>query len=219
MATPQEMFDKFSRTYKPGEQIVKVGEVAEHMFIIQSGKIEVYLPTPNGDKSFAILGPGEFFGEMAIIDKGTRSASARAVEETRVIMLDEKTFDLHIQSNPAIVHKILKNMSLRLRETNNQVQTLLIKDVNRRIANRIQVLCHQRGVKGPGGIKMDFPFGESELAKDVGLTEDMVKVREVLAKLQQAKIIEMQAGQIVVLSIENLEKFIQYLAMKEEFGG
>jgi len=66
---------------------------------------------------------------------------------------------------------------------------------------------------------MDFNFGENELAKDVGLTGDIPKVKEVLAKLQQAKIIEMQAGQIVVLSVENLEKFIQYLAMKEEFGG
>jgi CRP-like cAMP-binding protein len=213
------MFDKYSRTFKPAEPIFKQGDTAEHMFIIQSGKVEIYISTPQGEKSFAVIGPGEFFGEMAIIDKGTRSASARAVEETRVIMLDEKTFDLHIQSNPAIVRKILKNMSIRLREANNQVQTLLIKDVNRRIANRILVLCHQRGVKGPGGIKMDFPFGENELAKDAGLTEDMPKVREVIAKLQQAKIIDVQSGQIVVLSVESLEKFIQYLAMKEEFGG
>lgn len=219
MATPQEMFDKFSRTFKPGEIIFKMGDVAEHMYIMQSGKVEIYVSTPQGDKSFAVIGPGEFFGEMAIIDKGNRSASARAVEETRVIMLDEKTFDLHIQSNPAIVRKILKNMSIRLRETNNQVQTLLIKDINRRIANRILVLCHQRGVKGPGGIKMDFPFGENELAKDAGLTEDMPKVREVIGKLQKAKIIDIQSGQIIVLSVENLEKFIQYLAMKEEFGG
>jgi DNA-binding FadR family transcriptional regulator len=65
---------------------------------------------------------------------------------------------------------------------------------------------------------MDFPFGEKELAKDVGLTEDVPKVREVLSKLQQAKVIDMSSGQIVVLSVENLEKFIQYLTMKEEFG-
>jgi len=219
VATPQEMFDKYSRTFKVGEPIFKMGDTAEHMFIIQSGKIEIFVTTPQGDKSLAILGPGEFFGEMAIIDKGNRSASARAFEETKVIMLDEKTFDLHIQSNPAIVRKILKNMSIRLREANNQIQSLLIKDVNRRIANRILVLCHQRGIKGPGGIKMDFPFGEAELAKDSGLSDDMPKVREVLGKLQQAKIIELQAGQIVVLSVESLEKFIQYLAMKEEFGG
>jgi len=219
LATPQEAMNKFSRTFKPGEVIFKQGDTAEHMFIIQSGKVEIYVSTPQGDKSFAVLGPGEFFGEMAIIDKGTRSAAARAVDETKVIMLDEKTFDVHVQSNPTIVRKILKNMSIRLRETNAQVQNLLIKDINRRVANRILVLCHQRGVKGPQGIKMDLPFGEKELAKDVGLSEDIPKVREVLAKLQQAKVIDIQGGNIVVLSIENLEKFIQYLAMKEEFGG
>ncbi len=219
MPTPQEAMDKFSKAFRPGEVIFKQGDTAEHMFIIQSGKVEIYVSTPQGDKSFAVLGPGEFFGEMAIIDKGTRSAAARAVDDTRVIMLDEKTFDVHVQSNPTIVRKILKNMSIRLRETNAQVQNLLIKDINRRVANRILVLCHQRGVKGPQGIKMDFPFGEKELAKDVGLSEDLPKVREVLAKIQQAKIIDQSSGNIVVMSVENLEKFIQYLAMKEEFGG
>lgn len=219
MPTPQEAMDKFSRVFKPGEVIFKMGDTAEHMFIIQNGKVEIYVSTPQGDKSLAVIGTGEFFGEMAIIDKGNRSASARAVEETRVIMLDEKTFDMHVQSNPAIVRKILKNMSIRIRDANTQIQNLMIKDINRRVANRILVLCHQRGVKGPGGVKMDFPLGEKELAKDVGLTEDVGKVREVLVKLQNAKIIDVSTGQVVVLSVENLEKFIQYLAMKEEFGG
>ncbi len=219
MPTPQEMFEKYSRVFRAGEKIFNVGDAAEHMYIIQSGKVEIYVPTPQGDKQFAVLGIGEFFGEMAIIDKGSRSASARALEETRVIMLDERTFDVHIQANPAIVHKIMKNMSIRLRDTNNQIQTLLIKDVNRRVANRILVLAHQRGVKGPGGIKLDFPFGEKELAKDVGLSDDVTKVREVLEKLRNNRIIEIQNGQILILSVENLEKFIHYLAMKEEFGG
>ena len=218
MAAGPEAFDKFVKSFRPQELLFKQGDPGEHMFIIQSGKIEVFLTTPKGEKSLAFYGPGDFFGEMAIIDKAPRSANARAVEETRVIMLDERTFDLHVQSNPAIVRKILKNMSNRLRDTNNQLTNLLIKDVNRRIANRILLLCHQHGVKGPGGIKMDHPFGENELARDVGLQDEMPKVREVLEKLKASKSIEVQNGQIVVLSVESLEKFIQYLTMKEEFG-
>lgn len=212
-----ETFEKFAKVFRPQEMIFKQGDPGEHMYIIQSGKVEVFLSGPP-EKSLTFYGPGDFFGEMAIIDKATRSANCRAAEETRLIMLDERTFDLHVQSNPAIVRKILKNMSNRLRDTNQQLSNLLIKDVNRRIANRILLLCHQHGVKGPAGIKMDHQFGEAELAKDVGLQDEMAKVHEVVEKLKASKIIDIQGGQIIVLSVENLEKFIQYLAMKAEFG-
>lgn len=218
MAVGGEAFEKFAKVYKAGELLFRQGDPGEHMFIIQSGKVEVYLSTPKGEKSLAFFGPGDFFGEMAIIDKAPRSTNARAAEETRLILLDERTFDLHVQSNPAIVRKILKNMSNRLRDMNQQLANLLIKDVNRRIANRILLLTHQHGVKGPGGIKFDIPFGEPELAKDVGLQDELGKVHEVMEKLKATKVIDIQGGQIVVLSVENLEKFIQFLAMKEEFG-
>lgn len=218
MAAGPETFEKFAKVFRPQELIFKQGDPGEHMYIIQSGKVEVFLTTPQGEKSLTFYGPGDFFGEMAIIDKATRSANCRAAEETRLIMLDERTFDLHVQSNPAIVRKILKNMSNRLRDTNQQLSNLLIKDVNRRIANRILLLCAQHGIKGPGGIKMDHQFGEAELAKDVGMQDEPAKVHEVVEKLQQSKIIDIQGGQIIVLSVENLEKFIQYLAMKAEFG-
>jgi CRP/FNR family cyclic AMP-dependent transcriptional regulator len=218
MAVGAETFEKFAKVYKAGETIFRQGDPGEHMFIIQAGKVEVYLSTAKGEKSLVFLGPGDFFGEMAIIEKAPRSANARAVEETRLIMLDERTFDLHVQSNPAIVRKILKNMSSRLRDANQQITNLLIKDVNRRVANRILLQCHQRGIKSPQGITFDVPFTEVELARDVGLQDDLPKVREVLDKLKTSKIVDFQNGQIVVLSVENLEKFIQYLAMKEEFG-
>ncbi len=218
MATSAETFEKFAKVFKPGEVIFKSGDPGEHMFIIQAGKVEAYLSSPKGDQSLAFFGPGDFFGEMAIIEKAPRSANARAAEETRLILLDERTFDLHVQSNPAIVRKILKNMSNRLRDTNKKLENLLIKDINRRIASRIQLQATQHGVKGPAGISFDIPFGEMELAKDVGLVDEMGKVREVIEKLKAGKIIDMQGGKIVVLSLESLEKFIQYLAMKEEFG-
>jgi len=218
VAVGGESFDKFAKVFKAGELLFRQGDPGEHMFIIQSGKIEVYLSTPKGEKSLAFFGPGDFFGEMAIIDKAPRSTNARAADETRLILLDERTFDLHVQSNPAIVRKIMKNMSNRIRDMNQQVANLLIKDVNRRIANRILLLTHQHGVKGPTGVSFDIPFGESELAKDVGLQDEQSKVHEVVEKLKATKVIDVQGGKIVVLSVENLEKFIQFLAMKEEFG-
>ena len=218
MAAGPETFEKFAKVFRQGEVIFKQGDPGEHMYIIQSGKVEVYLSSPKGDQTLAYYGPGDFFGEMAIIDKASRSANCRAAEETRLILLDERTFDLHVQSNPAIVRKILKNMSNRLRDTNNKLSNLLIKDVNRRVANRILLACHQHGVKGPSGITFDMPFGEAEIAKDVGLQDETSKVHEVLEKLKTSKIIDVVGGKVVVLSVENLDKFIQYLAMKEEFG-
>ena len=206
MATTQEAFEKFARVFKPGELIFKQGDPGEHMFIVQGGRIELFLNTPKGEKSLAYKVPGEFFGEMAIIDKASRSANARAVEETRLIMLDERTFDLHVQANPAIVRKIMKTMSSNIRAMNEQITNLLIKDINKRIANRILSVSHQHGQKTPTGIKMAIPYGEAELAKDTGLVDEVGKVHEVVEKLRASKIIDIQNGQIIVVSNESLEK-------------
>ena len=80
------------------------------------------------------------------------------------------------------------------------------------------MVAKQHGTKAGNAVKISIPFGEKELAKDVGMQDDSGKVHEVVEKLRGSKIIDLESGQIVVLSVENLDKFIQFLVMKQEFG-
>jgi CRP-like cAMP-binding protein len=218
MPSQEEIFQKYGRTFKAGEKIFAEGEVGAEMFIIQSGKVRITKKSKDQEKTLVILEDGDFFGEMAVIDKGPRSANAIAVEEVECIVLNEELFEQQMQNNARIVKKILKNMSARLRDANKQIENLLIRDANSRVANTLAQLAHKHGGKATDNIKMDFNFSVEELAKMVGMINEKDKVQEILDKLEKAHITRLEDGQIVIVNLENLEKFIRYLEMKEEFG-
>ncbi len=217
MSTEQEIFDKCGRSYNGNDSIFREGDIGNEMYIIQSGKVKITKQLKSGEeKTLVILGPGDFFGEMAVIDKDVRSANATALEASRLIALDEEVFEMHMQSNPKIVKKILKNLTSRLRDANQQIANLMIKDANRLVANTILLVVHKHGEEGPDGITMDIPFTISELSKMCGL--EMSKTHEIVDKLMKAKVIRLSGEAITVNSLDSLEKFIKYLEMKEQFG-
>jgi CRP/FNR family cyclic AMP-dependent transcriptional regulator len=217
MSGEQEVFEKYGRSYNPNDVVFREGDVGAEMYIIQSGKIMITKQLKSGEeKTLAVLGPGDSFGEMAIIDKDVRSANAIAIESSRLIALDEELFEAHIQTNPKIVKKILKILSSRLRDANQQIADLMIKNDKRLVANTILLVVHKHGREGSDGIEMDIHFTVPFLSKMCGL--DLIKTQEFVDKLVHAHVIRMSGDAIVVTSLDNLEKFIKFLEMKELFG-
>jgi CRP-like cAMP-binding protein len=217
MTNQNEIFQKYGRNYAAGEKIFAEGEIGAEMFIIQTGKVRISKRSTDTEKTLVVLEDGDFFGEMAVIDKGPRSASATAVDEVKCIVLNEELFEQQMQNNARIVKKILKNMSARLRDANKQIENLLIRDANSRVAHTLLHLAHKNGGKPGVEIKIDNLTVE-ELAKTVGMTNEVPKVTEILGKMEQVRITRMENNKIVISSLENLEKFIRYLEMKEQFG-
>ena len=216
MPSQSEIFEKYGKTYSAGESIVREGQIGAEMFIIQSGKVKITKQLKDEEKTLVILEDGDFFGEMAVIDKGPRSASASAVDEVKCIVLNEELFEQQMQNNARIVKKILKNMSARLRDANKQIENLMIKDINMRVAHTLANLTRRLGGKETSNVTTNMTV--KDLAKEVGLGSEVDKVQDVVAKLQQAKLIVLEGDKLIVASLENLEKFIAYLEMKEEFG-
>ena len=180
MATAQEIFERYGKVYPSGATIFKEGDVGEEMFIIQTGQIRITKKTNDGEKTLVILSEGDFFGEMAVIDREPRSASAIAITEIKCIVLNQEVFESTMQSNIHIVKKILRNMSSRLREANKQIENLLVKDHNRRVANTLALIAHKHGKKSSRGITIDFPFSSRELADAAGLVGEREKVKSIL---------------------------------------
>ncbi len=218
MRTAQEIFSRYGKTYAAGDVIFNEGDIGEEMFIIQSGQVKIVKKTNKEEKTLVILSEGDFFGEMAVIDREPRSAGAVAIAETRCIVLNNAVFESTMQSNIHIVKRILRNMSSRLREANKQIANLLLKDHNRRVANTLVLIAQKHGTQTDKGIVMDFPLTAVELASSSGLSAEIDKVKDILSKLEKAKVIRFEGERIIISSLENLGKFIQYLEMKEEFG-
>lgn len=218
MSSEQEIFEKYGRHYRAGEVIFREGDVGQEMYIIQTGKVKITKTLKNGEeKTLVVLEPGDFFGEMAVIDKDVRSANAVAVADSQLIALDEEVFEMHMQTNPKIVKKILKNLTARLRDANQQIANLMIKDANRLVANTILLVVHKHGEESAGGISLGIEFTVPELSRMCGLELD--KTQEIVDKMVRAKVLKIGGnGQITVSSLASLEQFIKYLEMKEQFG-
>jgi CRP-like cAMP-binding protein len=100
-----------------------VPEGDKDMYIIQSGKVAIKKQVKDGpDATLAILEKGDFFGEMAVLERLPRSASAEVAEDGDLIKIDNEIFGDMIKTNPEIAIRMLRKYSIRLRETNRQIE-------------------------------------------------------------------------------------------------
>jgi len=119
-------FARFLHRYTKGQVLFREGEEGEDMYIIQSGKIAIKKKVKDGpDATLAILEKGDFFGEMAVLERLPRSASAEVVEDGDLIKIDNEIFGDMIKANPEIAIRMLRKYSIRLRETNRQIEAIL----------------------------------------------------------------------------------------------
>lgn len=123
MEEPGSLFEKFLRTFQKGEVIFEDGATGAEMFIVHSGKVRLLKKATGGEgKTLALLGPGEFFGEMSLIDGSPRSTSAVAEDAvTNLIALDMTKFIYLVQQHPYFSFTIMGKLCKRLREANVSV--------------------------------------------------------------------------------------------------
>ncbi len=110
------------KSYKEGENIVRQGEKGNCMYVIQSGRAEVLIRNEKNEEiQLAVLSKGDFFGEMAIIQEEVRSATVRALDEVRVIVVDKRIFLRRIHEDPSFAFRIMEKMANRIREMDNKI--------------------------------------------------------------------------------------------------
>jgi flavin-dependent dehydrogenase len=112
---------ELGRDFRIGDTIVRQGEIGECMYIIQSGQAEVVQSQDGLETRLAVLGKGDIFGEMAIFQKESRSATVRAITDLRVLTVDKKVFLQRVHEDPSFVFAILKKMSQRIRNLNAEL--------------------------------------------------------------------------------------------------
>jgi CRP/FNR family transcriptional regulator, cyclic AMP receptor protein len=99
--------------YGAGETIFKEGDSAREMYVVLEGCVEVR----RGNEIIALIGPGEIFGEMALIDSGTRSATARALTHSAITPIDARRFEFLVSHTPQFALKVMRVLVQRLRIT------------------------------------------------------------------------------------------------------
>lgn len=128
------MLDNMGKAFRNGEYIVQQGEIGECMYVIQSGSVEVVRRSGDKEFSLAVLGEGEFFGEMTLFDREVRSAGVRALGEVWILTLEKRSFLRHIRRDPSLAFRILEKMAHRLRSLDSRVVEMGVSGAPRRAA-------------------------------------------------------------------------------------
>jgi CRP-like cAMP-binding protein len=125
MSGEKNPFAKFLTHFDAGHVLFREGDDGEDMYIIQTGRVAIKKKVKDGETTLAVLEKGDFFGEMAILERLPRSASAEVVEPSDLIVISSEILGDMIKSNPEIAVRMLRKYSIRLRETNLRLERLL----------------------------------------------------------------------------------------------
>lgn len=110
------------KEYSDGDVIFRQGDTGTCMFVIQQGEVEVFVDSDDGHELILRrMGANDFFGEMALFEEATRTASARAVGSTRVLTIDKKNFLAGVHEDPSLAFRIVKTMSHRIRNLTDRL--------------------------------------------------------------------------------------------------
>lgn len=203
------MFAKFGKRFPAGTVLFREGDRGEEMFILQSGKVKISKKIRGVEKTLATLEKGEFFGEMAILNDKPRSASAETVEDCDMLVIDRKTFETLLRSNVEIAIRFIKRLADRLRETNDQMEALMIRDNTSRLVSLLAKQVKEK--KGAVSISID------ELAGLAGIEGSQAKM--ILEKLAGVRILTLGADDHVsIANQEQVDRLLRYLEMREIFG-
>ena len=144
------------RHFREGETLVKQGDSGIGLYIIVSGKVKVVKETADGDEmEVAVHGPGDFFGEMTVLDNAPRSASVVAVEDTECLLLTAWVFKARMKVWPEIALKVLPVVVKRFREINEKFFALSPLFSSHYSVTSRGIPCFGSGLRLDGGIKKD----------------------------------------------------------------
>jgi len=214
MAGEDALFQRFGKEFKRGEVLFKEGEPGKEMYVIQTGKVNITKTVRATEKILATLGAGEFFGEMSILNQKPRSAGAVMAEDGKLLVIDPRTFEAMIRGNVEIAVRLIKKLSDRLSEADDQIENLLHRDPNSRVIHQLMQLAQRRGKDTPQGKLL--AVNVNELHGRMGVTAD--EVQEAVSKAAKARILSLVPEGVLVPDLGKLQKYLEFLEMKEKFG-
>jgi CRP-like cAMP-binding protein len=187
------------RTVRAGKAVFRQDDPGSSLYVIESGVVKVQRTSPEGKEVIlTILGPGDFFGELALLDGEPRSADAVAKEDTALLVLERDDFLAFLDRAPAVATKLLAALSRRLRRTDQLVQDAAFLDVPARLARALLQLSESP--EAATGLT------QSELAAMVGASRE--SVNRWLQFYRRRGLIESASGSIRVLQPEELRRHI-----------
>ncbi|WP_062430905.1 Crp/Fnr family transcriptional regulator [Herbidospora daliensis] len=205
--TPQEQIDLRTRgrtrTWARGEIVFTQGDPSTWVLLVLSGKVKISAASESGtDVVLAVRGPGAVVGEMASIDGEPRSATVTAVEPVEGLAI--RDFAGFLRENGRVAVLIMRTVTERLRDADRKRIEYGVLDTAVRVANRLVELAERYGEPVPGGVSLELPLSQDELASWVGSSREAVN--KALRGLRDRGLIETGRRRVLINDMDGLRR-------------
>ena len=201
-----EALDQLCRYARPislkrGATIYSKGDPGNSLYVVVSGTAKMSISSPDGRSAILnLIGPGEIFGEIALLDGRERTADATANTNCEVLVIDRREFLPFVRSQPALAMKFIELLCARLRWTSDQVEQVILQDLPGRLASALIRLTERRKL-APGS--RTIAITQQEISEMVGMTRESINKQ--LRAWAARNWVRLEHGAIVVLDAEPLQ--------------
>jgi CRP/FNR family cyclic AMP-dependent transcriptional regulator len=183
------------RAYARNQVVFQQGETGDALYGVSTGKVLIEASGADGRQvSLNIMEPGDVFGEVALLDSGTRSASARALVPSQLIVIQRQHFQELVQREPSVALELLRLMCRRLRWTTDLVEESTLLSVPAQIARRLVTLARISGTPVSGGTELRI--SQAELAQFLGFSRQAINQH--LKRWQREGLVDLKRSRITV---------------------
>jgi len=182
-----------TRSLPANSVVVNEGDQTNSLYIINSGKVKIYLSDENGKEvMLGIAGPGEYFGEM-VLDGGPRSASVMTLESSKFSIIQKQDLEKYLRNQPDVALSIIKQLINRIRSLTDNVKSLALLDVY----GRFRKLLLDLAVEEKGKLVIKEKLTQKDMANRVGSSREMIS--RILRELTVGGYIEINQKRITIL--------------------
>jgi len=160
------------RSYPANSILINEGDDTDSLYVVMEGEVKAYASDENGKEVILnMLGPGEYFGELALVDSEPRSASVKTMEPTKVMVIGKHDFKKALAENPDMAYNMIQSLSRQVRELTNNVKSLALMDVYGRVAHTLLDLATELE---DGKMVIEQKLTHQDIADMVGASREMV---------------------------------------------
>lgn len=198
------------RSYRSGAVLFREGDPGDSLHIVVEGGVRIVVLSPTGEEAtIALLGPGEFVGDLALLDGGVRSASAIASRPTRTLVVTRANFRRWLAQRPRAALALLETLSLRVRRTDEALADLTFLDVPHRLAKWLLDLAYTQTsveTERPSTKDVRLRVTQSELASMLGVSRESVNKQ--LNRFARKGWVLLGRGSVTLIDMEALREFV-----------
>lgn len=209
---------RFARRFAAGQIVFEAGDPSVEAYLLQEGRIRLIQRVGGREKSLRVVRPGELFGEQALVPGTPRSFAAVAVVDSVAIALEPHAFEELLAGNAAAGLRVLQQLIGRLREAEQQIEVLMLRDPQAKFATALVQLAEQALEGKPAGSgSVGISVSPLELSARAGL--DVDAVRRHARELRSAGYLSIEKERVMVPDLDALRKLRGLLEAKAEIAG